>query len=51
MHQGKFHLVAIFLIPAGIVLFGLVNIWWINLLFLVLAGLVIYFLFRSKTKK
>lgn len=51
MHQGKFHLLAIFLIPAGIVLFGLVNIWWINVLYVLIAATLIYFLFRSKTKK
>lgn len=51
MNQGKYHLLTILLIPSGVVLFGLVDSWWIKSLYVVIAGLIIYFTFRSKTNK
>lgn len=45
-HQGKYHLLAIFLIPGLLISVFLSKSWWIPIVFLVIALLVIWLVFR-----
>lgn len=47
-HQGKFHLLGIFLIPALLVSFFLSNHWWIPVIVLLISIILIAILFKKK---
>jgi hypothetical protein len=46
-HQGKYHLLAILLIPGLLVAFFLSNNWWIPISLTVIAAALIWLAFRN----
>jgi len=47
-HQGKFHLLAIFLIPGFLASLFLAESWIVPLVYFIVALVIVYFIFRKK---
>jgi hypothetical protein len=47
-HQGKFHLLAIFLIPGFLAALFLAENWIVPSIYFIVALVIVYFIFRKK---